>query len=131
MPNVSPLKIAPLWAIPKPLAPAAMVSNAHSATNGLASNPIRKSANNMASPYPVAEDKSESAKPVMANTPNVPVPQAMHGTLRLKNVNTILNLTASLVRCIIATVLAQMTIFPVRNCLVLLFMKNRPARMVG
>ena len=81
--------------------------NAPSATNGLASNPIRKSASNTDSPSPAPEDKSESAKLITVNTPNVPVPVATFGTIRLKNVNMIIRQTASSARCIIATALAR------------------------
>ena len=111
-------KIARLWATPKPLAPAAAGSNAPLATNGLASNPSRNFAMNMASLSPAPEDKSESAKPATANTPNVAALSVISGTIRLKNVK-MPPPTVLLARCITATVLAQMTIFPVRNCLVL------------
>ena len=46
MPNASPRKIAKLWAILKPLATAAKVSNAPLVTNGLVFNPIRNVNNN-------------------------------------------------------------------------------------
>ena len=108
--------------IARDIAPAVVVSNAPSATNGLASNPSRKSKTNSvlnsASPKPAPEDKSESAKPATANTPNVPVPQGTLGTIHLKNVKTP-PLTALSVRCIMPMGHVQMTIFPVRNCLVL------------
>ena len=68
MPSALPRKIAPLWAIPKPAAPVAVVSNAPLATNGHASNPRRKSAKNTASPCPDLElEKLVLAKVVTVN----------------------------------------------------------------
>ena len=83
--NASPRKIAPLWAIPRPAAPAAPVSNAPSATNGLASNQSLNFVMNTASLKPAPEDKSESAKLVTVNTPNVPVRLAMSGKTAIAN----------------------------------------------
>ena len=132
MPNVSPLKIALLWAIPKLLAPAAAVSNARLATNGRASNPIRKSVKNTASLSPApAPTKPESAKLVTVNTPNAPVPVATFGTIRLKNVNMIIRQTASSVRCITAMALAHKIKLAPKLYLVLLYTKKLRLQMVG
>ena len=127
--NASQRRIAPPWAIPKPLAPAAPVSNAHLATNGHASNPSRKSANNMASlsPVLVQATPAESAKPATINTPNVAALSVISGTIRLKHVKTLV----LSVRCITATALARKIKLALKLCSVWLFMKNQPARMVG
>ena len=100
---------ARLWAIPKPLAPAAMASNAPLATNGLASNPSRNMNKNFVintaslKLAPAPEDKSESVKPATVNTLTVPAHLVISGTIRLKHVKTLV-LSA---RCIIATALAR------------------------
>ena len=102
MPNVSPLKIAPLWATLKPLAPAAPASNARLATNGHASNQIRKSVSNTVSPKPVPKldkwEKEEAAlisinnaiAKILTNTPapapDTPVAQAQPATVNTPNV---------------------------------------------
>ena len=101
-------------------APAALASNAPLATPGHASNQSRNFAMNTASPKPApAPDiPAASAKPAMVNTPNVPVRLATFGTIRLNNVKTPPP-TALSARCIMPMGHVQMTIFPVRNCLVL------------
>ena len=79
--NASLPKIAPRWAIPKPLAPAAVASNARLVTNGLASNPSRNFATNTAllSPAPAPIKPAAPAKPVTANTISVNVLLATTG----------------------------------------------------
>ena len=57
---------------------------------------------NMASLSPAPEDKSESAKPATANTPNVAALSVISGTIRLKNVK-MPPPTVLLARCITAT----------------------------
>ena len=70
------------------------------------------------------------APPVVENILNVNAPVVINGMQRVEHVR-LIPPTALSARCIIAMGHVQMTIFPVRNCLVLLFMKNQPARMVG
>ncbi len=133
MPSALPPKIAPRWAILKPLAPAALVSNAHLATPGHAVNQRPNFAMNTASPSPAPEPTKPAApaKPAMENIPPAPAPPVMRGTIRLKNVNMIIKPTVSLAHYITATVLALINSKALKLCWVWLFMKNQPARWGG
>ena len=85
---------------------------------------------NTNTPAPVPVTPVARAQPVVENILNVLVLPVINGMQRVEHVR-LIPPTALSARCIIAMGHVQMTIFPVRNCLVLLFMKNRPARMVG
>ena len=131
--NVSRHKIAPLWGILKPLAPAGAVSNAHLAINGHASNPSRNFATNMASPSPA----TTLTKPVVV------------ARLVTENIIIVLVLTATFGKTELAKVVNQiiqpvpselyfiriipvlMNLYHPKHYLVLLFMKKPHLQTVG
>ena len=118
MPNALPRKIAPLWAILKPLALVAVASNAPLVTNGHASNPSRNFAMNtdLLSPAPAPDILEGSEKLATGNIIIVLVPTVTLGTQLIKYVNTTTRPTASSEHCITVTVLALINLKTLRHC---------------